>query len=498
MFALSQLKIPLLYPLHDPRADMLKPRLSLLVNLAVASIYHAYSGELEQMRETNAAVINISGRQRMLSQKVALYSMRLVVAPPELQEELRQQLSEILDLMAKSHQGLLHGDTHLKLACSQSAEISKIYYQSPYQLDQQVCDYIEAGRMLLACSTSELTTENVYLQRILNAASEPLLSALDAAVSQYQKEKENADFAIDIYQAQLYQSSLDAQAIAEERAQELKRTVKKLKSTQKQLVQSEKLSTLGYLSAGLAHEINNPLNFIYGNIAHAKEHVEDLMAFLDVLKTIELDPKITAVSETLELDYLRQDLPQVMESMLHGSERIRDLVIDLQKLARQDPDKKVFSDLHATLDSSLVILQHRLHEQQPIQVIKRYDAALQKIPCHTSQINQVFLNILNNAIDAIHKTERTGQITISTQLIASQSRPAFVRVTVGDNGMGITQETMQHMFEPFFTTKMPGDGTGLGLSISRQIIVDSHQGDLRCLSQPNEGAHIIVDLPVNV
>ena len=494
MPALSQLKIPLLYSLHDPRVDMLQPQLSLLVNLAVASIYQAYSGELEQMRETNAAVINISGRQRMLSQQVALYSMRLVVAASGCRDELRQKLAEILDLMAISHEGLLYGNAELKLADHHSSEIAKIYYWAPFQLDQRVQEYIEAGRDLLACAEAELTTENVYLQQILSE-SESLLATLDVAVTQYQKEKENADFAIDIYQAQLYQESLDAQAIAEEKTQQLKRAVKKLKSTQKQLIQSEKLSTLGYLSAGLAHEINNPLNFIYGNIAHAQEHVDSLISFLDFLETVELDPKVKQASKTLELDYLREDLPKVMESMFYGSQRIQNLVIDLQKLARKDPDKKVLSDLHQVIDSSLVILQHRLQEGQPIHVTKRF-ADLPAIACHTSQINQVFVNVLSNAIDAIHQTDREGQITISTQLVNTKARSTFVRVTVGDNGPGVTQKAMQQMFEPFFTTKVHGHGTGLGLSISRQIVVDSHQGDLRCLSQPNEGARFIIDLPI--
>lgn len=497
MPALSRRETPFLYPLSSPIVAVLNPHLSLLLNLAVASIYRNYNYELEQMLETNAAVINVSGRQRMLSQRVALYSMRLIASPPELRSDLRQKLSEVLDLMAESHQGLLHGNTELKLASHHSPEIAKIYYLPPYELDQQVCHYIEAGRNLLVCPEAELTTDNVYLKRILVAASESLLIALDAAVTQYQKEKESLDFAIDIYQAQLYQSSLDAQAIAEERAQELAQTLKQLQSTQQQLIQSEKLSTLGYLSAGLAHEINNPLNFIYGNIVHAKGHIEDLMTFLDLLETTELDPKVLAASEELDLDYLRQDLPQIMTSMLYGSERIRSLVIDLQKLARKDPADKEFFDIHEALDSSLVILQHRMKADQPIHVKKRY-AVLPQIACHISQINQVFLNILNNAVDAIQDTDRAGQITISTQFLEPSNRPAFVRVTIGDNGTGIAQEALQHLFEPFFTTKLSGKGTGLGLSISRQIIVDSHQGDLRCFSQPNAGTRFIVDLPIEL
>lgn len=497
LVASSKLYSRLLYPIADLENKAANPRLLFLVNLAVAQIYESYSQKLEQMLETNASVINISGRQRMLSQRVALYSTRLVASPLDQHNYLREELAEVLALMETSHAGLLHGDKGLKLSGHHSQEIYLIYHAPPYKLNQQVVNFIQAGRQLLAEDRENLTLGNVFLQRILTAASESLLIALDAAVSQYQKEKEGFDFAVDIHQAQLYQASLDDQAIAEEKAAELNQAIKDLKETQLQLIQSEKLSSLGSLSAGLAHEINNPLNFIYGNLAHAKKHVADLMKFIELTDAYQDDPILDTAREKLDLKYLREDLPKIMHSMLYGSERIRNLVADLQKFARKDLAEKELLNIHDALDSSLMILQHRLKTGTQINIIKNYDD-VPKIPCHISQINQVFLNILNNAVDALQGIEQDAQITITTQFIQPQHRPSLIRIAVNDNGLGITSEAQKHLYEPFYTTKMRGSGTGLGLSISRQIIVDGHGGDLRCMSQLDLGTRFIIDLPATL
>lgn len=289
----------------------------------------------------------------------------------------------------------------------------------------------------------------------------------------------------------LNQADILAQSKA--RAKELEKLLNQLQRTQTQLIQSEKMSSLGQMVAGVAHEINNPVCFIHGNITYAKDYAADLMRLLELYQRYypEPDPEIEAEMEEIDLEFLKKDLHKVFQSMQVGTERIAQIVKSLRSFSRLDESEIKEVNLHEGIDSTLTILQTRLRAQNwrpEIQVIKDY-TELPRILCYAGQLNQVFINILSNAIDALEERDRVrtpeqmqqnqSQIRIKTRVIAKNIVMHFI-----DNGPGISKETQGRLFDPFFTTKPVGKGTGLGLSISYQIVTEKHQGDLYCTSRP--------------
>lgn len=286
-----------------------------------------------------------------------------------------------------------------------------------------------------------------------------------------------------------------------EKNQELQAALTQLKKTQGQLIQTEKMSSLGQLVAGVAHEINNPVNFINGNIIHAKEYIEQL---LEVLALYQQEyphptPIIQSAIETNELDFITEDLKKVLTSMKMGSERIRDIVISLRNFSRLDEAEMKTVDIHSGIESTLLILHNRLKAKfnhPAIEVIKEY-GQLPLVECYAGQLNQVFMNIITNAIDALetpsfsHEDDKP-QIVIRTQLLNS----SWVTIEIADNGLGMSPEVQQRLFDPFFTTKPIGKGTGLGMSISYQIITEKHQGHLSCVSSPGAGTKFIIKIPI--
>ncbi|WP_416211954.1 PAS domain S-box protein [Nostoc sp. DedSLP04] len=345
--------------------------------------------------------------------------------------------------------------------------------------------------------------------------------------------------AIAIDQAKLYTQSRITAQTAQDKAQQLEAALLELQQTQAQLIQTEKMSSLGQLVAGIAHEINNPVNFIYGNISHASEYTKDLLHLVELYQqnyyppTPEIDRQIN----TIDLEFLKQDLPKILESMKMGSERIRQIVLSLRNFSRLDEDGTKAVDIHEGMDSTLLLLQNRLKAKPghpEIQVIRDY-GNLPPVVCHAGQMNQVFMNVLTNAIDALEesysagsrsayvnshtlqkgvrvasprvalmslvnnteqRTHDQGQMTSLQIHIRSLIQEDYVIIRVADNGPGMSEEVRKRLFDPFFTTKPVGKGTGMGLSISYQIVVQKHGGKIHCISAPGEGAEFVVMIPL--
>ncbi|BAZ14266.1 integral membrane sensor signal transduction histidine kinase [Calothrix sp. NIES-4071] len=296
---------------------------------------------------------------------------------------------------------------------------------------------------------------------------------------------------------------------------ELNQTLKKLRQTQVQLVQSEKMSSLGQVVAGVAHEINNPVNFIEANLSHVKNYVQDLLNLLSLYQSHYPNPnsEIQHQTELTDIEFLIEDLPKIISSMEIGTERIQQIVSSLRNFSRLDEGDKKFVDIHEGIDNTLLILKHRLKATKTrpeIQIIRDY-GQIPCFECYPAPLNQVFMNILSNAIDAIeelistyqiewdniHKSPqklsklKVGKIRIKTEITQNNS----LVVRIADNGIGIKEEINKSIFDPFFTTKPVGKGTGLGLSISYQIIVQKHKGKLKYRSLPVEGTEFWIEVP---
>ncbi|HEY9897212.1 MAG TPA: response regulator [Candidatus Sericytochromatia bacterium] len=291
----------------------------------------------------------------------------------------------------------------------------------------------------------------------------------------------------------------------EQRTADLDRVVKNLKDAQLQLVQGEKMSLLGQLVAGIAHEINNPINFVHGNLHHATEYVQELLALVELYQQ-QLPAPIVEIqqrAQDIDLEFLRTDLVKLLDSMKIGTDRIRELVISLRNFARLDEADCKSVNLHDGIDSTIVILQHRLKAQpnsSGIQIIRDY-GELPDVECYPSQLNQVFMNLLSNAIDALESsTTHNPTITIRTSAIAKslpeRTTLGGVTISIADNADGIPESIQTKLFDPFFTTKPVGKGTGLGLSISHQIITEKHQGKIEFYSTVGQGTEFAVQIPM--
>jgi len=293
-----------------------------------------------------------------------------------------------------------------------------------------------------------------------------------------------------------------------ERAQQLEAALVELRSTQTQLVQTEKMSSLGELVAGIAHEINNPVNFIHGNIKYLNDYTKELLELVHLYEQEypELNPIIIDKIEEMDLDFLAEDLTKIVGSMQVGTERIRQIVLSLRNFSRLDESEMKPVDIHAGIESTLLILQHRLkglNGWPAIKVINDF-SQLPLVECYASQLNQVFMNIIVNGIDAIEERYQNfsvseaeanpGRIAIATKVIDQK----MVVVEMSDNGTGMPQTVIDRIFNPFYTTKVVGKGTGLGMSISHSIVVKKHKGKIECISEIGRGTTFRIQIPIGL
>ncbi|HAJ60055.1 MAG TPA: hypothetical protein DCP31_12990 [Cyanobacteria bacterium UBA8543] len=291
-----------------------------------------------------------------------------------------------------------------------------------------------------------------------------------------------------------------------EKTTQLELALSELQRTQEKLILNEKMASLGQLMAGVAHEINNPVSFIYANIAPATEYTNDLLRLIELYQQHYPHPvaEIAQQREIIDPDFIVEDFPKLLASMKIGAERIIEIVVSLRNFSRVNEAECKRVNIHEGIDNTLLILQHRL-KQQPhrpeIQVIKEY-GQLPQVECYPGQLNQVFMNLLNNAIDALdeqNKERSIEEITTSNYTIRIRTRlhdNNSVEIRISDNGLGMPKEVQQKIFNPFFTTKSVGQGTGLGLSISYQIVVEKHSGKLQCISDLGQGTEFVISLPI--
>lgn len=304
--------------------------------------------------------------------------------------------------------------------------------------------------------------------------------------------------------AEVYRSLKNEIVERQQAEADLQQALRNLQQTQAQLVQTEKMSSLGQLVAGVAHEINNPVNFVYGNLTYAQEYIQNLLSLVLLYQQHCPNPesKIQEYIAAIDLEFLIEDLPKMLSSMKLGAERIQEIVLSLRNFSRLDEAEMKQVEIHEGIDSTLLILNSRLQPRPKypgIQVIKKY-GNLPQVECYAGKLNQVFMNLLANAIDALEEgvylepntQEPTPTIHISTEVLDS----GHVQIRIGDNGPGMTEAIRHQLFDPFFTTKPVGKGTGLGLSISYQIIVEKHGGTLQCFSAAGQGAEFVISIPI--
>jgi signal transduction histidine kinase len=327
------------------------------------------------------------------------------------------------------------------------------------------------------------------------------------SVKQLLEQQREAQLRLESYNQTLEEKVAERTQELNEKNNNLQQLLEELHRTQSQMIQSEKMSSIGQLVAGVAHEINNPINFVHGNLNHAEDYANDLLKLIESYQSHYPSPPVTLQQEleATELDFLQQDMVNLFRSMKVGTKRIREIVLSLRNFSRLDEADFKSVDIHEGIDNTLLILKHRLkatNNRPAIQVVKDY-SNLPPAECYPGQLNQVFMNLLANAIDALEESNKgrtlhdiraePNKIRIETRLEDNHQ----ICIKVADNGPGIPDGIQSQLFDPFFTTKPVGEGTGLGLSISYQIVVEKHKGKIHYESSPGEGTAFIIQIPLH-
>ena len=346
------------------------------------------------------------------------------------------------------------------------------------------------------------------------------INAVDDAYSQFDNDHRMIERSLELSSVELSEANSQLQELLTtvegkvvERTAEVLQSNKKLEQAltdlqemQVQLIQSEKMSALGQLIAGIAHEINNPVNFIHANLCHLSSYTINLLAFVELSQKCcsDMNVEINKMAEEIDLEFMKNDLPKIIQSMEVGTSRIRDIVLSLRNFSHLGEAEFKQVDIHQGIDDTLLILKHRLSRQgssSQVDVIKDY-GDLPLVKCFAGQLNQVFLNILVNAIDALEDIQSINYnqksptthswIRIQTTVIDNQ----YIEIVIADNGIGISEEIQQKIFNPFFTTKPVGKGTGMGMAISYQIITERHNGKLTFASTLGKGTEFKIQMPI--
>jgi predicted ATPase/signal transduction histidine kinase/tRNA A-37 threonylcarbamoyl transferase component Bud32 len=414
---------------------------------------------------------------------------------------------ESLVLGNASNEGIFVSDSYIinnqckSILCMpiiyQSKLIGILYLQNNLTANAFTTERLEVLKIL--ASQAAISIQNAKLYTNLSKVNDNLQQA-NQELENYSK---NLELKVEARTQELHEKNLRL----EEQAQQLEFALQQLQATQLQMIQKEKMSSLGQLVAGIAHEINNPINFIYGNITHASEYTQDILSLIKIYEQVSpnLTPQMLAEQQDIDLEFLLEDLPKLLSSMKVGADRIRQIVLSLRNFSRLDEAEIKAVNIHDGIDNTLLILQHRLKNDSgnsKIKIIKNY-GCLPLVDCYPSQLNQAFMNLLANAIDALEEYNSVRS------LAETQINPAYIKITtelleensllirIADNGLGMTPEIISQIFNPFFTTKPIGQGTGLGLSISYKIIVEKHAGKLTCSSIPEQGTEFLIELPVH-